>query len=107
MRKPIRSVHLLAGLSALLLSHAAQADDSRVDAQVNASYPSLLAVYKDLHQHPELGFQETRTAALLAKEMRSLGFKVTERVGGTGLVGGDWRENRGDFASRPPPPLAS
>jgi hippurate hydrolase len=40
-----------------------------------------------LHAHPELGFQELRTAATLAKELRSAGFEVTEKVGGTGIVG--------------------
>ena len=58
----------------------------RIDAQIAKRYAHLDALYKDVHQHPELGFQEVRTAALLAKEMRSLGFKVTEKVGGTGIV---------------------
>lgn len=46
----------------------------------------LEALYMDLHAHPELGFQETRTAARLAKEMKALGLDVTEGVGGTGVV---------------------
>ena len=53
---------------------------------VAADYAHLDALYKDIHQHPELGFQETRTAAKLAGEMRALGFTVTERVGKTGIV---------------------
>lgn len=53
---------------------------------LDAGYPRLDALYKDIHAHPELSFAETRTAALLAKEMRSLGFDVTEHVGGTGVV---------------------
>ncbi len=48
--------------------------------------PALDALYKDLHEHPELGFKELRTAALLANRMRKLGFEVTEKVGGTGVV---------------------
>ncbi|HEV7543920.1 MAG TPA: amidohydrolase, partial [Reyranella sp.] len=44
------------------------------------------ALYKDIHSHPELGFQETRTAARLAAEMRALGYEVTEGVGKTGIV---------------------
>jgi hippurate hydrolase len=55
-------------------------------AEVNADYPRLDALYKDIHAHPELGFQEHRTAAKLAAEMRALGFTVTEGVGGTGVV---------------------
>ena len=57
-----------------------------VDHVLDIEYPHLDALYKDIHSHPELSFQETRTAALLAKEMRSLGFDVTEHVGKTGLV---------------------
>ena len=57
-----------------------------IEALVTQRYPALLAVYQDIHAHPELGFQEVRTAALLAKKMRELGFEVTEGVGKTGLV---------------------
>jgi hippurate hydrolase len=55
-------------------------------AEINADYPHLEALYKDIHAHPELAFQETRTAAKLATEMRALGFTVTEGVGKTGIV---------------------
>jgi hypothetical protein len=47
---------------------------------VDTGYPASFAIYKDIHAHPELGFHEVRTASLLAHEMRSLGFKVTEKV---------------------------
>ena len=47
----------------------------------------LADLYRDLHQHPELGFRETRTAAVAARELRAAGFEVTEGVGGTGVVG--------------------
>jgi amidohydrolase len=57
-----------------------------INTEVNADYPRLKALYEDLHAHPELGFQEHRTAAALAAQMRSLGFTVTEGVGRTGLV---------------------
>jgi amidohydrolase len=49
-------------------------------------YPSLEALYKDLHANPEVAFQEVRTAARMADEMRKLGFEVTEKIGGTGVV---------------------
>ena len=62
------------------------ADKAAVDTQLAKSYAHLDALYKDIHQNPELGFQETRTAAKLAAEMRALGFEVTEHVGGTGIV---------------------
>ena len=57
-----------------------------IDAVLDRTYPELDALYKDIHAHPELGFQETRTAALLAAKMRKLGFTVTEHVGKTGIV---------------------
>lgn len=43
--------------------------------------------YQDLHRHPELAFQEHRTAAKLAARLRSAGYDVTEGVGRTGVVG--------------------
>lgn len=58
-----------------------------MDRLIAAEYPRLDAIYKDIHQHPELGFQETRTAAKLAQALRGLGFQVTEKVGRTGVVG--------------------
>jgi hippurate hydrolase len=43
---------------------------------------------RDLHRHPELGYQETRTAGVVAERLRSFGFDVVEEgVGGTGVVG--------------------
>ena len=45
------------------------------------------ALYQDLHKHPELSKQEERTSALLADKLRELGFEVTEKVGGYGVVG--------------------
>jgi hippurate hydrolase len=61
-------------------------EKAQIDASLDKAYPHLEALYKDIHQHPELAFQETATAAKLAKEMRALGFEVTEHVGKTGLV---------------------
>jgi hippurate hydrolase len=57
-----------------------------IAAEANADWPHLFELYKDIHSHPELGFQEHRTAARLAAEMRALGFTVTEGVGQTGIV---------------------
>jgi amidohydrolase len=47
----------------------------------------LSALYRDLHAHPELGFAEHRTADIVARELRRLGYEVTEGIGGTGVVG--------------------
>jgi amidohydrolase len=57
-----------------------------IEASVEADYPKFDALYKDIHAHPELAFEEVKTAARLATEMRALGFEVTEKVGKTGLV---------------------
>ncbi|MCK0538457.1 amidohydrolase [Alcanivorax quisquiliarum] len=47
----------------------------------------MIAWRRDIHQHPELGEQETRTAALVAAHLTKLGLEVTEGVGRTGVVG--------------------
>src|SRR5580704_5786044 len=57
-----------------------------IETSVEADYPKLETLYKDIHAHPEVAFQEVKTAAKLAAEMRALGFEVTEKVGKTGLV---------------------
>ena len=57
-----------------------------IDAVIDRNWADLDALYIDLHSHPELGFQEQRTATLLAERMRKLGFAVTEHVGKTGIV---------------------
>ena len=59
---------------------------AQIGAVLDQSYPELDALYKDLHRHPELSFQEVETARRLATEMRRLGFEVTEGVGRTGIV---------------------
>lgn len=77
---------LAAFLSSMLMLPALAQDGSAVTANIDAMYPKLDAIYKDLHAHPELAFQEVRTAAKLAAEMRAIGFEVTEKVGKTGIV---------------------
>src|SRR5256712_2112144 len=47
---------------------------------------ALVATRRDLHQHPELGFQETRTSTLVAERLQSLGYQVKTGVGQTGVV---------------------
>jgi amidohydrolase len=49
--------------------------------------PDLVALRRDIHAHPELGFCEHRTAARIADELRALGMEVHEGIGTTGLVG--------------------
>jgi len=49
--------------------------------------PDLESVYTDIHAHPELSTQETRTAGIAAERLRAAGFEVTTAVGKTGVVG--------------------
>jgi len=57
---------------------------SMVPASANAE--DLLKLYKYLHENPELSLMEVKTAKLLADKLDALGFDVTEKVGGTGVV---------------------
>jgi amidohydrolase len=59
---------------------------AKIETSLESDYPKLDALYKDIHAHPEIAFQEEKTAAKLAAEMRALGFEVTEHVGKTGIV---------------------
>lgn len=69
----------IALLAAALPMLAAPPDD--FPSIVNAEVPALLAIYKDLHAHPELSQHEERTSALLAEELRKAGFTVTGHIG--------------------------
>lgn len=44
-------------------------------------------IYDDLHQIPELGFEEFKTSAYLADKLEAMGYKVTRNIGGTGVIG--------------------
>src|SRR5256884_7070207 len=68
---------LLLLVTAPLPTFAQQTPQQIADAEL----PSLLAIYKDIHTHPELSTQEQRTSALLAKELKAIGCDVTENVG--------------------------
>src|SRR6059036_2371224 len=70
------SILLLSALSAVSL-FAQQTPQSIADAEL----PSLLAIYKDVHAHPELSAHEERSSAIVAKELKAAGCEVTEHVG--------------------------
>jgi amidohydrolase len=61
------------------------ASDAKPD--LDAIDARVLTWRRDLHQHPELGTKETRTAAIAAVHLRALGMEVRTGVGGTGVVG--------------------
>ncbi len=90
--KTRRLVPLLATILAAQPVQAAPSDRdpkaelTAIDTIFDGNFPAIKSLYEDIHQHPEVGFREERTAALLAEHMRQLGFTVTEKIGGTGIV---------------------
>ncbi len=63
-----------------------EADARAVSAILFRDVATLETLYRTLHQNPELSFQEKKTAARLAEELRRAGFEVTTGVGGHGVV---------------------
>ncbi|WP_445005013.1 amidohydrolase [Halomonas mongoliensis] len=57
-----------------------------IGGQVEAAFERVQALYRQLHQFPELPFQEHETSARLAEALEALGYAVTRGVGGTGVV---------------------
>ncbi|MBB5686286.1 M20 metallopeptidase family protein [Sphingobium boeckii] len=82
----MRLYHLLIAAACITTPVLAKPD---YEAAVQADYKaSLAALFDDFHRNPELSFKETRTAAIMAKQLRAIGgVVVTEGVGGTGVVG--------------------
>lgn len=79
-----RFVVLLGFILAALVAHA----DEDLRAAIDADYDAHLGpLFKHFHANPEHSFQEHKTAARIAEELRAVGFEVTEGVGRTGLVG--------------------
>ena len=85
VRAPIAAAFALTFV--LVAPLAAQGDDARVKASIDRLTPDLLAVRHDIHANPELGNHETRTAALVATRLRTLGLEVRTGVAKTGVVG--------------------
>src|SRR5256885_724185 len=69
------------------LAAQSTAFDAEVDRRALAVNDRVVAWRRDVHEHPELSGQETRTAALVADHLRKLGIQVRTGVGGTGVVG--------------------
>jgi amidohydrolase len=65
-----------------------RAGESESSAEwTKANMPKLVELYRELHQSPELSLKEKETSARMAKELGSLGIKVTTNIGGYGLAG--------------------
>ena len=82
------AVLILSGFASSF-SFAAGQDSIRaaIDAQVKKETASLLSLYKELHSHPELSFQEQATSKRIAEEFKKAGCDVTTSVGQYGVVG--------------------
>ena len=83
-RKRMAMKSLAVMLMSTILTTPALAQE--LNEAIRQDLPSLMTIYRDLHQHPELSLQETRSAGVMAAEARRLGFDVTTGVGGTGVV---------------------
>ncbi|KAA2237281.1 M20 aminoacylase family protein [Salinarimonas soli] len=55
--------------------------------RIRAYHPELTAIRRDLHAHPEIGFEEERTAGIVAERLEAWGVEVHRGIGGTGVVG--------------------
>jgi hippurate hydrolase len=96
MSDRLRITHLLTCLTALAFGPLAAAAAEKggpgaaragaIKKCVEAEYASLESLYKHLHSHPELSYQEEQTAARMARELKAAGFDVTTAVGGHGVV---------------------
>src|SRR6266702_3619444 len=88
-RLPNNGIRLICGmeirswslLSVSILSTVSVFAQQTPQSVADAELPSLLAIYKDIHSHPELSGHEERTSALIAKELQAAGCQVTENFG--------------------------
>ena len=56
-------------------------------AEIDERVPDLVAMRRDLHEHPELAFAEVRTSGIVAQRLRALGRNVQTGIAQTGVVG--------------------
>lgn len=65
----------------------AQTTPQTIEKAVAKDNEKFVAIFKDIHQNPELGFMEVRTAGIVAKELKAYGYKVVEGIAKTGVAG--------------------
>src|ERR1700754_4066416 len=84
----IRSVTAaVAVLSSWVLPAAANVDRAKVDELSASIEPKVIAWRRDIHEHPELSNRETRTAKLVAEQLKRIGLEVQTGIAHTGVVG--------------------
>lgn len=80
-------IHRLLGIALLLVSAAhAQAQDAAALQALQALQPKMVEWRRDMHQHPELGTHEVRTAKLVADQLRALGLEPRTGIASTGVT---------------------
>ncbi|MDI4671167.1 amidohydrolase [Pseudoalteromonas shioyasakiensis] len=77
----------LSAISAALLLLSPLAQATTLDLNLQKTMPEIEKLYLDLHQSPELSYHEKETGQKLAKQLKQLGFTITDNVGGYGVVG--------------------
>ncbi len=75
------------GVFAIMLTNGHAADRETIEAATSSVEQQVINWRRDIHQHPELGNEEYRTAKLVAKHLKSLGMDVQTGVAKTGVVG--------------------
>ena len=81
----MRNILLVAALTVAGTAHAASLGE-RIDAAADTVEPKVIEWRRDIHQHPELGYQEVRTSGLVAYHLKRLGYEVRTGVATTGVV---------------------
>lgn len=81
------SVILILSIHINALGQKSQTLTKKINKIVEEKYNYLDKLYKYLHTNPEISFQEKNTSKRVAKELKQLGFEVTENFGGYGVVG--------------------
>ena len=66
-----------------------------IRSEVNDIAKEIVSIRRDIHKHPELGFEVHRTAKLVSKHLKGLGFEVSDGIGKTGVVGNLIGDNDG------------
>lgn len=79
--------HLLAACVCLCCAPVAGAAETSVEGMIDARLAHITALRRDIHEHPELSNRETRTAKLIAGELKKLGYEVHTGIAHTGVIG--------------------
>ena len=113
MKRSFRLTVLFLCLTSIIFTEIAlnqekKETDKKIEEVLQKITPELITIRQDIHMHPELGFQETRTAGIVEKYFKEFGLEVRTNIGRTGVVGilrggkpGDVVGFRGDMDALP------